>query len=178
MLLVSMCFWEFSTNTFQLLCGMVTPTLFDIVGITDLWSSGEDYECSADSNFKILNHDYNTFIGEHQDSNDIVDACEHITFLTYWLFRYVFFPRMIQITKMYISLDTRLHETVNVFLNRLILASLYEALGHALENLRRGVKSFKIMGPIWLLQLWLNSTFSYALYIQIPPSTKVGAKVT
>lgn len=31
MLLVAMCFWDICTNTFHLPCGMVTPTLFDIV---------------------------------------------------------------------------------------------------------------------------------------------------
>lgn len=77
---------------------------------------------------------------------------------------------------MYISMATHLHEGVNFCLRKLILASLYEALGHASEDLRRAIDSFQIGGPIWLLQLWLNATFAHTLNIQIPHCTEVGAK--
>lgn len=36
MLLASIFFWEGSTNMFHLPCGMLTPTLFDVVAITRL----------------------------------------------------------------------------------------------------------------------------------------------
>lgn len=36
MLLASIFFWEGSTNTFQFACGILTPTLFDVVAITRL----------------------------------------------------------------------------------------------------------------------------------------------
>lgn len=36
MLLALMCFWEDSTNTFQLPCGILMPTLFDVVAIIGL----------------------------------------------------------------------------------------------------------------------------------------------
>lgn len=128
--------------------------------------------------FTFSRHAYSTSIGEHRGSDDIVDTRRHITLWTYWMCRYVFCPCGIQITKIYLSLATRLNEGVNVYLNKLILASLYEALGHATEDLKRGVDIFQNGGRIWLLQLWVNSTFAHTLDIQIHPSTEVGAKGT
>lgn len=124
MLLTAMCFWEISTNTFQVPFWMVTPTLLDLATIVGLWPSEEDYEPSADTDFKFSNHSYNTYIGEHQGSGDITDAPKHISFFTYWMCHYIFLPHGIQITKVYKSLVTRLHGRVNVCLSRLILASL------------------------------------------------------
>lgn len=92
--------------------------------------------------------------------------------------RYVFCPCEIQIIKIYLSLATRLNEGVSVYLNKLILVSLYEALGYATKDLKRGVDIFQNRGRIWLLQLWLNATFAQALDIKIHPSTEVGAKGT
>lgn len=43
MLLVSIFFWEGSTNTFQFPCGMLTPTLFDMTAITRLTPLGENF---------------------------------------------------------------------------------------------------------------------------------------
>lgn len=67
---------------------------------------------------------------------------------------------------------------VNVCLDKLILESLYESLGHASEDLWQGVDSFHIGGPIWILQLWLNATFVDALDVQIPHSIEAGVKGT
>lgn len=46
MLLVGMCFWETNTNVFHHPCGMVTPTLFDIVVIFGLKPTGKPFEPS------------------------------------------------------------------------------------------------------------------------------------
>lgn len=110
MLLVEIRFGEVSTNTFQLPCGMIAPTVFDLRSIVGLCPVGKDYEPFADSDFRFLSHGYSTFIVEHQGYSDVVDAHKHIKFLIYRLFRYIFFPRGGQITKMYVSLATRLHE--------------------------------------------------------------------
>lgn len=110
MLLAAMYFWEVSTNTFQQPCGMITPVLFYLVAIIGLWHNGEDYEPSVDTDFKISIHVYTAFIIEHRGSGNFIDTREHITFLTYWLCRYIFCPRGIQINKMHISMATQLHE--------------------------------------------------------------------
>src|ERR1044072_7069656 len=44
MLLASIHFWESSTNTFQIPCGMITPTLFDVAAITGLKPIGQTYD--------------------------------------------------------------------------------------------------------------------------------------
>lgn len=44
MLLASMYFWEGSTNTFQIPCGMLMPTLFDVAAITGLSPLGDTFD--------------------------------------------------------------------------------------------------------------------------------------
>lgn len=44
MFIATLYFWESSTNTFQLPCGMVTPTLFDIVAITGLLKTSDSFD--------------------------------------------------------------------------------------------------------------------------------------
>lgn len=44
MFLVSIYFWKGSTNTFQLPCGMLTPTLFNMAAITSLSPMGETFD--------------------------------------------------------------------------------------------------------------------------------------
>lgn len=44
MLLASLYFWEGSTNTFQLPCGILTPTLFDVATITGLSPLEETFD--------------------------------------------------------------------------------------------------------------------------------------
>src|ERR1044072_4859023 len=44
MLLAAIHFWESSTHTFQIPCGMITPTLFDIAAITGLRPTGQTYD--------------------------------------------------------------------------------------------------------------------------------------
>lgn len=51
-------------------------------------------------------------------------------------------------------------------MGKLLLASLYRALGKAtmqMKLLHESNKALNISGPIWLLQLWLNATFEHVL---------------
>lgn len=51
-------------------------------------------------------------------------------------------------------------------LSKLLLASLYQALGLAtlkLKFLSNTPKALNMLGPLWLLQHWLNATFEYQL---------------
>lgn len=145
---------------------MVTPILFNITTILGLWPSGEDYKSSAKTDFKFSSNAYSTFIGDRRGSGGIVDACEHIAVLTYWLCCYVFCPRGIKISKMYIYMATLLHEGVNVCLNKLILESLYESMGHAYEDF--GEES--IISKLWAL----SGCYSYGstLLLLVPSTSK------
>lgn len=89
MLIVAMCFWETTTNTFHLHYGTVTPTLFYIVVIIDVQQIEEDFEPSTPTKSKaepvFEKTTYNIFIKEHSASTKVVRGHEYIVFLIYWL---------------------------------------------------------------------------------------------
>ncbi|MCI69348.1 hypothetical protein A2U01_0090610, partial [Trifolium medium] len=64
---------------------------------------------------------------------------------------------------------TQIHEGVHFGLGRLILASLYESIGGICDSLRKcgDGSSFLGVGPIWLLQLWLNATFEHEMELKV-----------
>lgn len=169
MLLASLYFWEGSTNTFQLPCGMLTPTLFDVAVITGLSPLGETFDptLSAENTFTFSRASLLNYIEDHhnKDSVEVSDE-ERIAFLTLWISYYVFCPGSLQIAKSYIALEIQIHEGRHISLRKLLLASLYQALG--LETLKLKLlantpKSLNLSGPLWLLQHWLNATFEYQL---------------
>lgn len=62
-------------------------------------------------------------------------------------------------------MENQLHSDRKVFLSELVLDGLYENLGFATYKLK-GYKvgtNFLLVGPYWLLQLWLNETFELSL---------------
>lgn len=94
MLIALTFFWEGLTNTFQFLCRMFTPTLFDVTTITGLNPLGETFTpiIETDHEFAIERFSFKNFIIEHHNkkSEEASDQ-EDIAFLTLWLSYYVFF---------------------------------------------------------------------------------------
>lgn len=101
MLIFSMCFWDTSTNTFHLPCGMLTPALFDIATILGLQPTGMNFEpsrkTSTNNSFNISRTTYNSFMEYHKESSDRIYEHEHTAFLAYWLSRYVFYAQSVQV---------------------------------------------------------------------------------
>lgn len=87
MLVVATCFWDSTTNTFHLPCGILTPTLFDLASIASLRPTREDYEPSRPTrtklDFDFSDRVFDAFIRDHCGSTGDVYSYEHITFLTY-----------------------------------------------------------------------------------------------
>lgn len=169
MLLVSLYFWEGSTNTFQLPYGMLTPTLFDMTVITGLSPLGETFDLtlSTENTFTFDRASLQNHIEDHHNKNivEVYDE-EHITFLTLWLSYYIFYHGSLQIAKSYISLAIQIHEGRQISLGKLLLASLYQSLGMAtlkLKLLANTPKSLNLSSPMWLLQHCLNVIFEYQL---------------
>lgn len=108
MLLVSFYFWEGSTNTFQLPCGMLIPNLFDVAAITVLSPLGETFDPTllTENTFTFGRAILLNYIEDHhnKDSVEVSDE-EHIAFLTLWLSYYVVCPGSLQIAKSYIVLE-------------------------------------------------------------------------
>jgi len=169
-----MYFWEGSTNTIQLKCSMLTPILFDIVAITGLPPNGEIYNPNLESEtqFKFDIATYGAYMNEHfdKDTTEVYDE-EYIAFLTFWLCHCVFCSSSLQIAKKFVIMVIQIHEGHVFNLSKLLLGSLYGAIGTAcqtMNTLAEG-KTLVLSGPWWLLQLWLVATFEKRLKFYTPP---------
>jgi len=93
-IIVVLHFWNLSTCSLHLKCGMLTPTLLDVAGLTGLKPVGQIF--NLDSHVSELSFDfarptYVDFILDHHVTLSIeVSDIEHIAFLTYWLSMYIF----------------------------------------------------------------------------------------
>ena len=98
--------WEGSTNTFQLPCGMLMPTLFDVASINGLSPLGKTFDPTlpTEATFSFNRTNFQNYIEDHHNK-DFVEVFDekHIAFLTLWLSYYVFYPDSLQIAKSYIS---------------------------------------------------------------------------
>jgi hypothetical protein len=137
LLLVAMHFWEGSTNTMQLKCGMLTPTLFDIASITGLPPTCEIYDPNLESatQFNFDTATYGAYMNEHfdKDTAEVYDE-ECIDFLTFWLCCYVFCTSSLQIAKKFVVMVIQIHE--GHMLSKLIMGNLYEAIETGCQTMR------------------------------------------
>jgi len=114
MIIVALHFWNPSTCSLHLKCGMLTPTLLDVAGLTSLKPIGQTFD--LDSHVSKLSFDftkpvYGNFILDHHVISSVeVSDTEHIAFLTYWLSMYIFCSRSLQIPKKFTTLAIQLHE--------------------------------------------------------------------
>jgi hypothetical protein len=108
MLLAPLHFWNSSTNSLHLKCGMFTPTLLDVAAITGLKPIGETFDPSKSKSgvtFDFVRATCGPYIKqEHKPHDKEVSEHEHIAFLTYWLSMYVFCTRSTQVAKHYRTL--------------------------------------------------------------------------
>lgn len=78
MLISTLNFWEGSTNTFQLPCGMITPTLFDVDVITSLILIGGFFDPNLKNkikySFSFRHPSFNAYIKDHHDQIEEVSA--------------------------------------------------------------------------------------------------------
>ncbi|XP_039687867.1 uncharacterized protein [Medicago truncatula] len=176
MIIAALHFWNPSTNSLHLKCGMLTPTLLDVAGLVGLKPIGQTFDPDTHSSgisFDFSRPTYGNFIiDHHKTSSATVSDQEHIAFLTYWLSMYIFCSRSIQIPKKFTTLAIQLHEGRDICLSKLILGSLYENLNHAVSSIKdfQPGSSLIIPGPIWLFQLWLLATFRTKLAVHLPPA--------
>src|ERR1051325_2827929 len=152
---------------------MMTPTLLDLAALTGVKPAGKIFNHTDYTPISIKfdvgeskHPTYTNFINYHQRDSDDVSDEEHVAFLTLWLSRFVFCSRSMQIAKQFVYLATPLHRGENISLGQLILASLYASLTDVVNQIKTfdlanpKKKSVLVHGPLWLLQLWLNATFS------------------
>jgi len=140
MIIAALHFWNPSTCSLHLKCGMLTPTLLNVAGLTGLKPVGQIFDPDnhvLELSFDFTRPAYGNFILDHHvtSSTEVFDI-EHITFLTYWLSMYIFCSRSLQIPKKFTTLAIQLHEGRDICLGKLILGSLYENLNQAVMNIK------------------------------------------
>ncbi|WJX45812.1 hypothetical protein P8452_32665 [Trifolium repens] len=179
LLIAALHFYEKSTNTFQFRCGMSTPTLLDVAAITGLRPNGDHFDPTKTGDKVELNYKENTFskyIAENMGKEgEEVSIEEHVAFLTLWLSPFVFCSKSLQVARMFIPMAQQINEGRLFSLGRLLLASLYEAMGNTSDAIKasKDGSKFSVAGPMWLLQLWLNATFEMELGLIVPSDYQV-----
>lgn len=118
-------------NTFQLSCGMLTPTLFDVVDVLDLRPIGNNFDPNKSDedtvDFDINRASFDRYIEDYNVSSTTeVTAEEHIGFLALWLSRCIFCCRSLKVTKRYLTLSNQLHEGKNICLRQLRLNATFK----------------------------------------------------
>jgi len=93
-LITALHLWNPSTSSLHLKCGMFTPTLLDVAGLTGLKPIGHIFDPTDHGSkitFEFTRLAYGNFIIDHRvtTSAEVFDK-EHISFLTYWLSMYIF----------------------------------------------------------------------------------------
>jgi hypothetical protein len=153
---------------------MLTPTLLDVAAITGLRPTGNHFDPTKTGDKIALNYRENTFskyIAENMGKEgEEVSHEEHVAFLTLWLSHFVFCSKSLQVARMFIPMAQQIHEGRIFSLGRLLLATLYEAMGTASDAIKasKDGSKFYVAGPMWLLQLWLNATFETELGLIVP----------
>ncbi|RYQ96892.1 hypothetical protein Ahy_B08g092813 [Arachis hypogaea] len=134
------CFWNRTTNNFHLSCGMIGMSLLDVAAITRLPINSPD--CTPEMQSKhqyniFFNTSYSEFIAHNmgEDGTEIIDS-EHL----------------------FLPLAALLHEGKALNLAKLLLGHIFEELGQFVCDLRDN-RIINTGGPLWLLQLWLNTIF-------------------
>ncbi|KAI5389696.1 hypothetical protein KIW84_075116 [Lathyrus oleraceus] len=138
MLVSSLYFWDSTHYTFHLPYGMISLP------------------------FSTTRAAYSTHISHYHDKDtETVSDVEHIAFLDLWQSHSVFCSKSLQVAKKYLTLANQLHAGHDVCLSEMIFTSLYESLSDEVVQLKNfGDKgNLLLIGPFWLLQLWLNATF-------------------
>jgi len=142
-LLAALHFWEISTNSLHLKCGMFTPTLLDFAAIVGLKPTGDIFDpdiCESDITFDFKRAAFGNYITDHHNTKtENVSDGEHIAFLTLLLSMYVFCTRSIQVAKHYRTLAYQLHEGKQICLSKLLLGCLYDSLNEGVTNIREQV---------------------------------------
>lgn len=90
MLVVTLYFWESTTNTFQFPCGMATPILCNVEAIIDLRLTTKVFyptERGKDTNgFNSNWASFARYINDHKDTTtEELRGIKHISFLAIWL---------------------------------------------------------------------------------------------
>lgn len=131
-IMASFFFWNCTTSSFHLPYGMVTLTLYDVVAITALPPTGEDFPpptstLANTAKIDTTNMSYKAFVVNNTRQTDEISKEEHVAFLMRRLSSFVFCCRSFQVHSQMQVFAQLLHEGHKLNLCKLLLGHLYSA---------------------------------------------------
>ncbi|QHO17112.1 uncharacterized protein DS421_10g309420 [Arachis hypogaea] len=124
-------FWNKTTNSFHLLYGMVSPTLFDVTVIIGLLMGNPvgTFDMNSNKKYSIIEkNSYEKFIKHNMGKeNNLATEDEYVAFLYYW--SVIFYSKSVSMQKLFITLAALLHEGHKFNLAKLLLGNLLMSWG-------------------------------------------------
>jgi hypothetical protein len=112
----------------------------DVAAITGLRPDGETFDptnTSKNIEFVYKENTFSKFIAENNGKDgEEVSVEEYVAFLTLWLSHYVFCSKSLHVARMFIPMAIQIHKGRDFALGRLLLATLYEAIGNASDDIK------------------------------------------
>jgi hypothetical protein len=157
-------FWSDALNCFLFGHSLMTPTLTDVVMITDL-----DIASPSPSAYNLPKvpfrlssksecTNWGAYLSQHVKTKGPVTEREHTAFLNFWLEHFIFCGPSHAPTKNYLSLAYELAQGATVGLGKLFLGEVYRYL-HLMSSSLLSQKKLKTGGPWWFIQLWAHLYF-------------------
>jgi hypothetical protein len=142
----------------------MTPTLMDVVMITDLdiaSSSPSAYRLS-EVPFRLYSKsectNWGAYLSQHVKTKGPMTEKEHTTFLNFLLEHFIFCGPSLAPTKNYLYLASELAKGATVGLGKLFLGEVHRYL-HLTSSSLLPQKKLKTSGPWWFIQLWAHLYF-------------------
>ena len=174
-LLASACyFWSDLLNAFLFNHGPMSPTLLDVVMLTDLdiTSSIDPFDLRTKPCHQIPTKHvggWGKYISKYSHTESPVSDMEHVAFLLMWLERFLFCGSTLGPTSNMQNIAESLVQGTPMPLGRYLLGATYHMLHQTARRLSAGDPAGHIGGPWWFLQLWLTVYTSKA--VELPPFT-------
>ena len=154
-------FWSDALNAFLFGHGPATPTLLDVVMITDTnitsTLSPGTFRIKPSHKLETKNvGGWRKYIQTYSKSSGPVNHKEHSAFLMMWLDHFFFCGSSVGPTGNYQGLAESLADGRSLPLGQYLLGATYLLLHQVSAALRKGGPVKNMGGPWWFLQLWLS----------------------
>ena len=165
MFLTFLGFWNSTISTFVFLCGIMSPTLFDVATMLGLPIIGEDiptlhYEDFEDLGCLVYKEitSYSKYMEKHRRLQGAVNKTEHNAFIFFWLCKFFICSNSLATVNEYSYYMVAIISSRLINLGALFLSLFYKGLKLWINQLK--AKENKATPcPMWFLFLWVNEYF-------------------
>jgi len=161
MMIAAAYFWSDTFNAFMFGHSPASPTLADVLMLTDLDISTTDDGrlFNRKSDYKVDTRNiggWTGYIQKYQQTGSVGQR-EHAIFLNMWLDKFIFCGRSVGPTCVYLATAEQLANGSQFPLGRYLLSSTYHLLHQVTEKLLLGKPIGNLGGPWWFINMWLNA---------------------